>query len=581
MKKTINGLMLLAMLTSMSACANNDPTVVEDFKFSDGVSVTSEGKILDKIAVTFDVKYCDRTETLLYDALAKENADVSFKLYKEGETTDVIDEELVADQKYTLEATYQGKTATTSFTPDERVTLLKKEDLKITYSDIDATVAPATGDVKMLVIPINLYGDWLDTWDESYLERINQLYFGDRPLDLKTYYKDASFGAMNISGMVSEVFNYTTHTSNQIQDDYDYLVDMIVSSVAKIEANHPEVNWREYDLNGDKKLDNVHLVTNFNPSLYYYETGKNPWSTNLWPHKSTINGGTGTLDKPAVATYSCGVLNHLIESETEESAITPIHEQGHIFGLPDYYDYGGQVDYLGYLDMQSNNVLDWNAYSKLSVGWTNALVIKDSAVVNIQAASLGGTSLIIPANYETFNNSAFDEYFLVELFSHYGNNAKFEDQWNYIFDNNSNGFGAKIYHVDARLIDMNGKQTSNPKKGFQLIDNNNYEYTYAMYGSNTTFRKYCDKKLLTIIQKEGEDTFGDTGHTRKMLSKEDLFYVGDTFKFEEYSHFLSKRGKHVETMDDGETFPYEISFLRMDSSSMSVQVKKVVTEETN
>lgn len=579
MKKVISGLMLLAMLTSMSACGNTDPTIIEDFKFSDGVAIASEAKILEQLAVTFDVKYCDRVETLLFDAHAEDNADVSFKLFKDGETTDVINEALVADQKYTLEATYQGHTAEASFTPDEKVTLLKKENLKMTYSTFGSSISLATGNVKMLVIPVNLYGDWLDDWEDEYLEKIDQLYFGDRPLDLKTYYKDASFGAMNISGMVSEVYNYTAHTSNQIQDDYNYLVDMLIKALAKVEADHPEVNWREYDLNNDRKIDNIHFVTNFNPTSYARETGKSPWSTNLWPHKSTIDGGTGTLDNPAVNTYSCGVLTHLIDG-SEESAITPIHEQGHIFGLPDYYDYGGKVDYLGTLDMQSGNVLDWNAYSKLSVGWTDAYVIKDSAVVNIEAASLGGASLIIPANYETFNNSAFDEYFLVELFSHYGNNAKFDDEWSYIFDGNLNGFGAKIYHVDARLIDGNGKPTNNPQKGFQLIDNNNYDYDYAYYGSYTQFKKYCDKKMLTVIQKEGDDTFGDTAYSRKMLSKEDLFQVGDKFTFQKYCHFLSKKGKQVETMDDGETFPYEISFLRMDSKSMSVQVKRVETEET-
>ena len=567
------------LLTSCSEEEVIDPNQIQGFDFCESLTLPSGVDLKSYLNTMFDVKYPDRVEKLVWNGFSNiSKPEIDFNLHKEDETENLIDEPLISKQKYVLDATYKGFTATTTFVADEKVALLKHDDLEITNKDISSSYAPATGDVKMLVIPVALDGDWLDDWQADYIDKISDLYFGEEdPLSLRNYYKDASFGAMNISGLVSEIYTYLDHTTAEIQGDggYEYLTDMVNKALAWVKTQHPEINWREYDLNQNKAIDNIHFVTNFNPGAYQSQTGKSVWATTLWPHMSEIGNTDGTLASPTFRVYSCGVLDHLI-NEQEESAITPIHEQGHIFGLPDYYDYGGRVDYIGSLDMQSNNVLDWNSYSKLTTGWVDSYVVKDECSVTITPASKQGKCIIIPADYETFNNSAFDEYFLIELFANYGNNKKFSGVSNYI------GTGIRLYHVDGRLVDYNGKETDNPRYGFQIIDNNNYDYDYAYYGSDSRFKKYVDKKLLTLIQKEGNDTFGNTNErARHYLNHEDLFVTGDVFAFKKYSHFLSKQGNEKYYMDNGEEFPYKISFTEVNDQYATIKITKIpTTDET-
>ena len=593
MKKSVKKLLILSLVPFIASCTSTNTSSSSGtstseparellgIEFAEDITFPSGIKVFEKLYTNLNFIYSDGTEKVTYNSFKDDNVDISFKLFKEGSSVDVINEELEEDTKYILEATYGNFVATKEFVPNDKVTLLKKEDLSITYQDLDSDVSPAIGDVKMLVIPIDLPGDWTDTIKSEDLSLMDDLYFGDDPLSLTSYYKDASNGQMNISGMISEVYHAPSkYTTNALQDEesgMSLLQTLLKDALTYVENLYPTVDWSTYDLNGNYAIDNIHLVTNFNPDTYQSETGKQVWSTPLWPHKSTLNNHDGTKSRPTIRTYSCGVLSHLLSEGG--SAITPIHEQGHIFGLPDYYDYGFQVDYLGSYDMQSNNVFDWNSYSKLSVGWTDAYVVKDECTITIDTASLGGIPLIIPADYDSFNGSAFDEYFLIELFSNYGNNAKFPDVYNYVFDGNQNGYGVRMYHVDNRLVTNTGKTTDNPNSGFEFINNSCYAYNEYYYGGYSQFKKFLDYKQLALIQKGGEDTFGDTTeYSRKTLAEEDLFKAGDTFTFEDYGHFLSKQQKTKYFMDDGEEFPYSIKFVRMDSKTATIRISKIVTE---
>ena len=68
------------------------------------------------------------------------------------------------------------------------------------------------------------------------------------------------------------------------------------------------------------------------------------------------------------------------------------------------------------------------------------------------------------------------------------------------------------------------------------------------------------------------DTFGDP-YANHFLSKDDLFHKGDVFTFNKYKHFLSKSGKTVTTMDNGETFPYKITFTSMSATQTTVKIE--------
>ena len=85
-------------------------------------------------------------------------------------------------------------------------------------------------------------------------------------------------------------------------------------------------------------------------------------------------------------------------------------------------------------------------------------------------------------------------------------------------------------------------------------------------------------KLITLIQKGGVDTFGDEDNSRKTLKASDLFMKGDTFTFDKYSKFLSKRHKTVTKMDDSDTFPYTIDFVEMSEDKATIKISKNIQQ---
>ena len=484
---------------------------------------------------------------------------------------------------YTLTFSFKGYSKGFDFSLNQNYYRLAQDDITIVSSDFDNDYAQSKGEVKMLVIPITLSGSYTDTWSSSQLSNLNNYYFGNiaNKVSLKSYYETASFGQMTVSGMVTETYVETssTYTTDNILNDDNKRLDLISRAVTKIENDHSEIDFSAYDLNDDGCLDNVHLITNFNTKTYQSQTGSSAWGLPLWPHMSKTDNTSGTLSKPVANVYSLSAIDHVSD------AITAIHEQGHIFGLVDYYDYSDDgVDYVGHADMQSANIFDWNSYSKLSMGWVSPYVATGACEITMSAASINGDCLIVPANPSTFNNSAFDEYFLIELFSPYGNNAiqypyngnysglSCWEFWETYYGGSLGGYGVRLYHVDSRFGYYNGASLvptdtlSNPYN-YILTDNNSYDYE-----RHSVFSPYKDFKLLSIMQKGKTDTFGNKSYSSHLLNGDDLFKQGDTFKFSDYKHFLSKSGKTVTTMDNGESFPYKIEFTSMSATSVTVKI---------
>ena len=468
--------------------------------------------------------------------------------------------------------------------PNTKTGFIKVEDVSMVASDFNSAYAPSKGNVKMLVLPISFTGAAKDKeassyndWNTTLLNKVEDIYFGDSN-SLKAYYSAASFNQLNISGMVAPVYQNSTVSTTDVCNDtsFNTLYDLIEDAVNWLQETRPSINWSEYDLNQDGCIDSIHLITN------YHET---EWGLPLWPHMSSTDK-TGTLDKPCANVYSIN------SSALISDAITSIHEQGHIFGLTDYYDYteDSEIDYVGFYDMQSGNCFDWNSFSKLSMGWVKPYVINgqaDVTTVNIKAASYNGDCILIPANYSSWNGSAFDEYFLLELFAPYGNNRKDWEQHRGSLGYNP---GIRLYHIDSRMygnnegFDANQKLTVNNLEEQQINSLEDIsKWAYNDRGTNNSsdwlagnegIEQLSDKPIISIVQKGGRFTFASQ-HGRHELSSADLFKVGDTFDFDTYSIFLNKDAEAQELTNKGEEFPYTFTIDYIDEDDATITFYKV------
>ena len=470
---------------------------------------------------------------------------------------------------------------------------VKIDDVTLVSSDLKASYAPSKGAVKMLVIPIAFTGTAKDAdsakytdWNEDNLGNMYDYYFGESS-SLSTYYATASLNNVQVSGKVTDVYeNSTIKTSTILEDNtFASLWDMIEDAISWVCDNDESINWSEYDLNQDGCIDNIHLITN-------YTAANEEWGQPLWPHMY-YTGRTGTVEKPMANVYSISGIGFV------EDPYTAIHEQGHIFGLEDYYDYteDSQLDYVGQLDMQSYTVFDWNSFSKLSMGWVKPYVINGEAnttTVNIKAASINGDCILVPADYSTWNGSAFDEYFLIELFAPYGNNKK---DWPEYQNSLGARGGIRVYHVDARVYGGNTYEyfgdedyeedekivvTNMEEQQINTKDDVAKWNTVAKGATNSSlWHRYpggisqlADYPLLSIVQKGGDFTFAQQ-NGRHTLNSIDLFKVGDEFTWEKYSKFLNKNGEKQELTNKGEVFPYKFVIDYLDEDDATITFTKV------
>lgn len=527
-----------------------------------------------------------------YFRYEEENAEFALELFENQHALNVINEPLMSDRAYDLRFSFRGQTASYAFSLDEGYVAIS--DPSFTSDEIDSSYAPSNGPLNVLVVPISLdpgayAGLPCPEWNETTISTLNDAFFGDsdtlvgnRP-SFKTYFELASYGEVSIEGFVADVYYEldTRYTMSAIMNDSTYgrLSSLMQRAVAQTIENHPEIDWSDFDRNNDARFDAIHFVTNV-PDQYTMQAYVGDWwSTPLWPHMSELEPlSSASHELPSVGAYSMNALGFF------NDAMTAVHEQGHIFGIDDYYDYSYNREYLGSYDMQgAGTMLDWNPFSKFAVGWGTPYVVtglKEEVTIDIGAFSATGESIIIPANYENFNGSAFSEYLMIELYSdNVGVNAY--DWFDDYYPRLGNGYGIRLYHVDARLWEApsysyinSGNFVSSPEErtdGYNYLGvgcNNSYDS--SAYGSSPSPRELERYPLINIIEADGRNDLIN-GYS-SILEASDLFYSGDVFSWNEYSDAHHKDGREMTTMHDGTTFPYEISFDEVTSTSATITI---------
>lgn len=497
-----------------------------------------------------------------------------------------------SSSSFSSASTFSSSSSSSSYSSNEAGTVSKRK-VKYTAKDIDPTYSPSTGNVRLLVVPISLKTKHTYSFTSSVFESLKETVFTDTDLSLSAYYKRASYGKLNITGEVvgklGQVYeanyseDYFAYTESTEKTKFNTLYS-IMNSALNWAKNTYKINLSDYDLDGDGYIDSVHFL--------FDGSDQDGWNNNaLWPHMSFTGGKAGTKDSPKVNVYSASNLGHFENGDS----ITMIHEQGHIFGLEDYYNYeysdtGNKTlpDYIGQIDMQNNNSMDWNSFSKLSMGWIEPYVIDESfkgkKTVTLKSSALNNDALVLSTNW---NGTAFDEYFLFELYTNDGNNSYF---WNTNGYSLGNG-GVKVYHVDARFWGFNESDYDNTTgliNGGDFISpedvvlgQGSYKYynpaTSNSTGDYATPVVACKNfQLLHLLQRGGSNTFASSSaKARRLLNSSDLFVTGDTFTignhtgYKNYGSFMPTLNK----LNSNEAFPYGVKFDKVTKTEAVITIE--------
>jgi M6 family metalloprotease-like protein len=467
-----------------------------------------------------------------------------------------------------------------------------KADIDYGVNDLNPSFAPTIGHQKALVILI-AFDDGEYTFDDSTIKDIQISYFGNRVStpyrwnSLNSYYQTASYDQLSLNGQITAIYHTSVSSASikakedeyATKDSFKDLYTVYNAAINDIKSGKllntfgTAITFADYDGNNDGYIDSPTFITNVNDD--------DKWSSTFWPHMDdAINEVPGDWNFKIYSSTNVGQLNF---TSYYYGARTAIHEQGHVFGLDDYYDYTSPkdnektIDLLGYYDMQDSGSFDWNSYSKMIAKWVDPYVVDgtaDTATINIGDAAETGDCILIPANYSTWNGTPYDEYLLLELFSPYGNNKM---DWDYNLQdwNNLGECGIRLYHVDSRLYgfdDNGGEWIDSPKtttytkfeKPTNCSDNESYSYTHLPDDVEG-----CH--LLQIVQAGKINTFEDTSlKARHTLNSSDLFHTGDSFTFDEYKDFFGKKT----TMNNGESFNYTIDFTNVSSRNAAITISK-------
>lgn len=345
-----------------------------------------------------------------------------------------------------------------------------------------------TGQKKGLIILVNFSDvSFKSSNDNELYQRIaneENLSYGKFRGSMRDYFYAQSEGQFELTfdvvGPVTVSQNQAYYGKNNKDGDDVHPAEMVIEALYLVDE---EVNFADYDWDGDKEVDQVYII--------YAGKGEADGGTTrtIWPHEWTLseaaedsNDGTGVqcLDSVFIDTYACGP-----ELGGYGSSVAGIgvmcHEFSHCLGYPDFYD----IDYSGGQGMFEWDLMDtgsyndngfcpsgYTSYERWVAGWREPIELTgDTIVSGMKALNNDGESYVI------YNPGNRNEYFLLENRQQTG------------WDSDIPGSGLLIIHVDYDAeVWANNEPNDDPKHQRMTWIAADNQYQYDMYQGTKYYR---------------------------------------------------------------------------------------------
>lgn len=451
---------------------------------------------------------------------------------------------------------------------------------------------PTSGSATIIVVPVQFSDLTRFTSDDLYT--INATFNGTKSDNsnsywesVKSFYYKSSFHKLNLSFEIADVFTPTItssrfkqyESSNASSGTYKIVEDFYKNGT----INSSLIDWNSYDKDYDGYVDGIWFVYNEKDLT----KGDSYWPYVYWYNQDVISN-TGTT--PIISNYANAAMSFMYEaSSSGEDAHTFIHETGHLLGFDDYYsndDITNNRNSLGGFDMQDLNIGDQGSYSKLLAGWISPIVVTGDTTITINSYSTSGDTILIPANLKSFNDSALNEYIILDLYTPEGLYEK--DAYNMYttrptFYKNT---GVRMYYVDSRVATdftfrngyarsftyLDGSETSLTYYT-NITHSNTLDYSYALDVDSSATNEF----LYSFIAKgvnhnlyNYKNAYEYDYSTQSYAANEDyLFYEGDSFSIDQYSNLFSTGNK----FHDGSKVNFTISIDKISNKQATISVK--------
>lgn len=420
--------------------------------------------------------------------------------------------------------------------PDSRDMHFLVDELE---SHLTAGIVP-TKPANVLIIPIN-FTDYIISNND--LARLEKAFFGTSEEtgweSVKSYYNKSSYGKFDFNGTILAPFNTnqpSTYYAKKFNNGQDADYEIIK---AALNYYDPYIDYSQYDNNDDGYIDGLYFI--YATPVWYGDDNNSDNDSDLWWAYvyQYYTENYEFYDGVEANYYLWAGVEFMDEAFTYTeyddeyisiNAATYIHETGHMLGLYDYYDYEVEVGPkggLGGADMMDYTVGDHNSFSKIMLDWVTPLVVSGkSTTVTLNSFTETGQVVLVSMDW---NNTYFDEYFLIEFYTPTGLNEAHVG-----FNGLYTESGIRIFHVNAQI---------NP-------DQSNGE-VFLYNNSDTAY------KVLKPIEADYDNSIEETG----IAENSDLFQVGDDFG-------LSKGYR----LSDKSLVNFEIKVLEINNANAKIEI---------
>ena len=432
------------------------------------------------------------------------------------------------------------------------------------YTLQNRALLPSSGNINLLIVPVILPGyemvdinnDGQDDKDQVRTDILSTFFKENEKTGFKTvydYYKQASFGALNLVGTITPWVDLSKNTQiskqnpNELAKDYTYtFVKEVVKSLTNL-----GYKMTNYDFNTDGYIDGIYIINTATSGTssgdFDVASSLTSWANNSY-YDSSETLAKADKSNPVPSCFAWSSFEKMYGSyENQVDSHEYIHEIGHMLGLNDYSSDTEGYSPLGKVDMMDEKTGDLNSYSKMLLGWSRPYYAIGSCTLRLNAATNKHNFIVIPkdtADMETESFDPYSEFILIDLYTNEANN---EIDSNKVLLNKiptPKTIGIRVYHINNTLYTLNNNEGSKSvsvyqneelKEGMYFatpITNNTKEDIYNKeYGLSSSVATYDE---IRLIEANGNDTFSTYGN----LTSESLFDERDLFDIKNYKSFF-------------------------------------------
>lgn len=462
----------------------------------------------------------------------------------------------------------------------------------VTLADLDYNT-PSTGTQPVLVIPITFTDQ---TFTDQEIIDIKTLTGGSSSdtnywESLASYYEKSSYGKLKLKftysdpismGVTAKSF-YQSYGSTSTDSNYGKGASIAMKkAIAQYKKTNGNNSTKKFDTDGDGYIDSVIMIYAQDSTPSYDKTDFY-WAYrffDLYSDNYEYKGyaPNGNVSSPIGNSYFWASVDTIYEgtggreNHTGVDAHTLIHEFGHMLGADDYYnpDSNPKSEPTGGKIMMAYNILDHDAFNKLQFNWITPTYVYGDATITISSFEETGNCLLL-ADDNGWNETAFDEYVLVELYTPTGlNELDSKTAYSKIGRGQSKP-GVRMWHVDNRLAKINSQGNAVGYYSDEEVKQGNFGDKYYPYVASSNGKEYDlindSFDSLSLIS-----SLGTSFTTDNLSTDKDLFHAGDSFSLSKAKY--TKYFANSNHLNNGNSFPYEITVKTLSDDSATIQITR-------